>query len=413
MFAATTVRAVNDLTARWARDAVGEQGTALTAAGLWPLLALLAGPADGPARKELAEAVGVEAEDAVRAASALLAALTAADGVDAALGLWTQRVLELRPEWRDSLPLDVHGELTGDARADQAALDAWARRHTDGLIERMPVRAGADILLVLASALLVRTTWTDRFQEFPLRPDEGFWAGRELTGLSRIRRDPEEIRVHRTPAGALTAAEVAGDNGLDVHLLLGPADMPGGEVLRHGVAALGGAYPVVSGTALSDGVGPGVQVRTVTSFDDRPIVKLKCVGFTVDAEHDLLERAQLFGLATATHAARGHFPGISPQPLAVSSARQTVTATFNALGFRAAAVTAVGMRAGAVPRKESQMVTVTFQRPFGFLAVHRESGLVLVAGWVTDPDRWSGRPQRRFEGRPRPAGVGRGPAASR
>jgi hypothetical protein len=28
---------------------------------------------------------------------------------------------------------------------------------------------------------------------------------------------------------------------------------------------------------------------------------------------------------------------------------------------------------------------VTFDRPFGFLAVHRPTGLVVVAGWVAAP----------------------------
>ncbi|MFF2402884.1 hypothetical protein [Streptomyces goshikiensis] len=56
------VRAVGRLTTRWAARAVtGERGTVLTAAGVWPLLALLADGADGPARAELAEALGVPA----------------------------------------------------------------------------------------------------------------------------------------------------------------------------------------------------------------------------------------------------------------------------------------------------------------------------------------------------------------
>ncbi|WP_349307902.1 MULTISPECIES: hypothetical protein [unclassified Streptomyces] len=39
---------------------------------------------------------------------------------------------------------------------------------------------------------------------------------------------------------------------------------------------------------------------------------------------------------------------------------------------------------------------MTFGRPFGFLAVHHATGLVLAAGWVTDPhdavvdERWAG-----------------------
>ncbi|TJZ57496.1 serpin family protein [Streptomyces piniterrae] len=391
MVAETTVRSVNDMTARWARDAVGERGTVLTAAGVWPLLALLAGPATGPARKELADALGTDAEHAVCEGCDLLAALGAADGVDAALGLWTQRTLALRPEWLSGLPLDLHGELTGDASADQEALNAWARRHTDGLIERMPVRVTPDMLLVLASALLVRTTWKRPFRESPLQVAEGPWAGRDLTGLNCYRLPAEQLRVHRTPAGPLTAFDVLGENGLDVQLLLGPEDMTGGEVLHHGLTVLGGGYPTVPGAELTEGAGPGLTVTTMPSWDGSSRADLSTVRFTVDAEHDLLKRPELFGLETATDNSRGHFPGISETPLAVSSARQAATATFGPLGFRAAAVTPVAMNvAGApqIPPNEARLVSARFDRPFGFLAVHRASGLVLVAGWVTDPDGW-------------------------
>ncbi|MFJ6748778.1 serpin family protein [Streptomyces sp. NPDC091266] len=390
MVAATTVDAVNDMTARWARDAVGERGTVLTAAGVWPLLALLAGPAGGPARAELAGALGLDAADAVRAGRDLLGALDSADGVDAALGLWTRRALSLRPEWPASLPLDAHGELTGDTTADQEALNAWAKRHTDGLIDRMPVEVDADTLLVLASALLVRTTWVRPFDEHPHEVPEGPWAGRELTLLRRYGGTaPEQVRVHRTRAGPLTSVEVEGDNGLDVHLLLGPPEMPGGEVVGHGVAALCGGYPTVCGAALTDGAGPGLQVATVPSWDGVPVVSLSCARFTVEAEHDLLRRAGLFGLGAASDTSRGHFPGISQVPLAVTSARQKATATFGPKGFRAAAVTAVAVGMGSAPSTPphtAQWVSARFDRPFGFLAVHRATGMVLVAGWVTEPD---------------------------
>ncbi|MFJ8477243.1 hypothetical protein [Kitasatospora sp. NPDC094011] len=43
-----------------------------------------------------------------------------------------------------------------------------------------------------------------------------------------------------------------------------------------------------------------------------------------------------------------------------------------------------------------------FHRPFGFLAVHRLSGLVLAAGWVTEPDTgvdpWEALLNRAAEG---------------
>jgi len=63
-------------------------------------------------------------------------------------------------------------------------------------------------------------------------------------------------------------------------------------------------------------------------------------------------------------------------------------ARFFAEGFEAAAVTAFGMIVtGGIPqeRYEITRVDVTFDRPFGFIAVHRPSRLAIVAGWVSSP----------------------------
>ncbi|MEU0841905.1 hypothetical protein ABZ370_20885 [Streptomyces sp. NPDC005962] len=104
----SVVRAVNALTGRWARAAVtDDEGTVFTGAGVWPLLALLAGAADGPARGELEGALGVGAEGADGATAlgrAAVEALAAIDGVDAATGLWTRHDLPVRSAWEAELP---------------------------------------------------------------------------------------------------------------------------------------------------------------------------------------------------------------------------------------------------------------------------------------------------------------------
>lgn len=111
--------------------------------------------------------------------------------------------------------------------------------------------------------------------------------------------------------------------------------------------------------------------------------------FILDARHNLLAHPELFGLSCATDPAWGGFPGISAAPLGVGSAGQSATAAFSAEGFRAAAVTAAGIAWMGSPGGESPYETtkayVRIDRPFGFLAVHRETRLALVAGWVTEP----------------------------
>ncbi|MFG2939945.1 serpin family protein [Streptomyces sp. NPDC048282] len=383
-----TVSAVNALTARWARQT--RQGTVFSATGVWPLLAFLADGAGGPARDELTRAVGMQADQAVAGARELLAGLDAMSGVESALGLWTDRALEVREPWAAGLPADAHGVLGPDVAASQEALDGWAAKRTGGLVERMPVKLAEGARMVLATALALRTDWRHPFRETVLRPGSGPWQGRTLAGLHRSSVRPDRIGVAAGPDGHVTTVKVPGDNGIDVHLLLGAEGMAPGQVLHTGIAVLERALPVTTGGHLPYGpAGPGVVVERQPSVTPDPVrLDVTTPGFTVRADHDLLQLHALFGLSMAADAREGHFPGISPAPLAIGAAGQSAVAEFGPLGFRAAAVTAVVAAPGGGPPRythESTVVRVAVDRPFGFLAVHQESRLVLAGGWVSEP----------------------------
>ncbi|WNI18686.1 serpin family protein [Actinacidiphila sp. ITFR-21] len=387
---AGTVLAVNELTARWAREsAVPGENTVLSAVGVWPLLAFLGGAAEGTARGELAAALGVSPPTAIARGRELLEILGAQDGLAAALGVWTRDEVKPREEWLSRLPPAVTGRLTGEPATDRAALDAWADRGTGGLVPRLPLEVSAETLLVLASALSVRTAWRQPFRPGWMRPESGPWQRRELAGLRRLDTDLDEVAVAATPRGPLTVLAVRGDGGIDVHLLLGGPEQAPGAVIEAGTLALAGAYESVPGSLLPEGdAGPGVKVGYVASPVPEATLAVSTPAFTVGADHDLLARAELFGLVGAADPGQGHFPGISDIPLAVGQARQAVTAAFRAEGFEAAAVTAFALAAGgAAPRERARTVSVDFERPFGFLAVHRTSGLVLAAGWVAEPEQ--------------------------
>jgi serine protease inhibitor len=384
---ATTVRAVNGLTARWA--GVSESGTVFSAAGVWPLLAHLADGAEGPARAELAEALGLDAGQAAAAARELLAAMEAMRGLDTAVGLWTQRTLELKAPWEESLPADAHGVLTGDRVTDRLALDAWTVKRTGGLIDRMPVTLAEDTQMVLASALTMRTQWLSPFYETELETAYEPWATTPRLALRRSSAVLDRVGVADTPGGHVTELKVLGNNALDVHLLLGEEAMKPGEVLRAGVDILARRYAVVRGPQLPYGlVGPGLLVEKVRcTRPEPPSLEVTTVAYDMSARHDLLRLHRLFGLTTARDTSRGHFPGVSDFPLAIGSAEQSTMARFNALGFEAAAVTAFGVAGGGLSdlRYVTTRICADFDRPFGFLALHRHTGLVLMAGWVTDP----------------------------
>lgn len=387
---ATAAQAANHLTARWAAThAAGS--TALSGAGAWPLLALLAAAADGQARAELEAAVGRPADSADAGARDLLSTLSGSPTVRSALGVWARAELPVTAWWTGAVPAGVRGELSGNARHARAVLDAWAAERTGGLIEAMPVAVGPDTLMVLASALAVRTGWAEPFEDFPWRIVESPWArDGYVAGLTRTTSDTDALAVADTPAGKITLLAVRGTEDVDVHLMLGEAERAPGELLSAGIAALDDDQARVPGSRLHVGAeGPGIGVAEIPSFNPAPTLRVATVRFTVNGDHDLLANGPLFGLVAATDAGRGHFPGISPQPLAVSQARQGATATFTAEGFRAAAVTALGMQAGSAPPPHLvRSVWVAFDRPFGFAAVHRSTGLVLVAGWVAEPQEW-------------------------
>jgi serine protease inhibitor len=113
-----------------------------------------------------------------------------------------------------------------------------------------------------------------------------------------------------------------------------------------------------------------------------PSVMLSLPYFEVDAERDLLEHPDVFGLRAAMDNSQGHFSGLSPQPLAVDQAKQAVMARFSATGFEAAAVTAMAMAAGSAPTPGAKALLISLEHPFGFIAVHRPTGVPVVAGWV-------------------------------
>ena len=114
---------------------------------------------------------------------------------------------------------------------------------------------------------------------------------------------------------------------------------------------------------------------------------IRMPAFTIRSRHDLLESAAVFGLMTA-RSPGDHFPHIAPS-LSVDSATQQGYASFQPMGFEAAAVTVISVPRATTPRPPPPQpylcAEMVLDQPFGFLVVHRSTGLVLFAGWVTTP----------------------------
>jgi serine protease inhibitor len=384
------VDAVNWMTGQWIRSCTDDVSSVFCAPSAWPLLALLAHAADGSGRKELEHAVGVQAADGQAAALEILGLMGDMTAVRSALGIWAREQYPLNQAWTSGLPVGTVGRLTGDSVLDTPLLDGWAQQHTGGLIEKMPVEINDETLLVLAAAMSVRTRWIRPFTDtgYPFWSDEGAWRARQYYTLSRVSRIVDRVSVASTNHGEITCLEVLGNDGITVHLVIGEQGCSASQVLEGGLVARRG-HGRKGGELRIGEAAPGLVVERVPDDepDDRLLIRMP--RFSVDGDHDLLEHPEVFGLDTVTDALRGHFPAISPQPLAVSQARQRAAARFTAKGFEAAAVTAIAAMGGAmppVPPRRVKQIRVELDRPFGFFASHRVSGLILAAGWVAEPE---------------------------
>jgi len=387
------VSASNALTARWVEQ-VGESRAdfVLSGAAVWPLLAFLAAAADGPARGELEQAAGIPADRALACANDVIEVVDRAAGAHGAIGLWVHHDLPLRMAWASELSADIVGRLRGEPMEDQATLDAWVRKHTLGILDRLPIQLEAKTALLLAACLAIRTHWATPFEDsgLPLRPSSGPWVGLSPHGLGGTFEDLDRVGIVDTQSGAVTVFNSQGADEIDVHLILGPENLSAGALLSKIIAALTQPGAWRRGSDLRTGdTAPGLVVEEVVRHDPvPPYIDVLTVAFEVSADHDLLREPDLFGLRTAMDSRFGHFPGISDWPLAVGQARQSGRAIFSAKGFEAAAVTAISMDLlGAalllpLPEYTVRVIKVVFDRPFGFLAVDRSSQLVLFAGWV-------------------------------
>jgi serine protease inhibitor len=361
-------QAVTGLSTRWA-GRLPDGSTAFSGLGVWPLLAILAAAADEPGRSELAAAAGVDPATASTRASELIGLLDGSPDLHAALGIWVTEDLKLAESFGEVMPPALRGTLSGDPARDKATLDGWVREHTGGLIDEMPLTVTPDLVLALASALSLHTTWAKAFDE-----DDRGWLTRTDQDLKSVRRYDD-----------LTTVTVLGTEDVDVRLGLGTPDASAGQVVARLLDPPGSG---ADGTHLLERAEPGTEVgpglTVVSSTGRRPDVQLSLPSFEVRADHDLMEHADLFGLTTVAGAppGPGHFTRLSPERLEVSEARQSVYARFFATGFEAAAVTAVGMVRASMITPATKRLRVVLDRPFAFAAVNRPTGLPIVAGWV-------------------------------
>ncbi|HTN80769.1 MAG TPA: serpin family protein [Acidimicrobiales bacterium] len=377
--AAAALRAANELTARWA-EALPPGHFAVSGVGVWPLLALLQSGARGKALAELTTATGIPADTALDFGLGLISILDALPGGGSALGLWVRDGVPLQLRWASRLPGGTVERLPTDLGEAQAALDSWASEHTGGRIDHFPTAVDRRSDLILATALATALDWSTPFDEREITFD-----GRKIVGLRRDLGELEAFAIVEAGGESIGRFISRGEGEVDVHLLTAPESQPPAVVLRTGIAALTRHVDVRAGDDLRVGDSAGQLVVEAREGEEAGGT-VRLPAFEMLCSHDLLAIADVFGLRSAMRTDADHFPEIAPQ-LVITQAAQALMVRFHSAGFAAAAVTSIGgIPLSAVGwRGPVPWVRFELDRPFGFLAVHRPTRLVLFAGWVATP----------------------------
>jgi hypothetical protein len=360
--------------------AVGARHHIASPLGAWLLLALVAGAAGGDSAgagattdSALAEALGMPVGDAARHARLLLDDPHPA--VAAATAAWTRDAPPAAARWLAGLPAAVE---RGPVPTQDAA-DAWARRHTLGMIESFPLTLDHTVLCVLANALATRISWTHPFATTGSDVFRSAWREHVRTVL-RTPDKGHECAVARHPAAGEIGIHRARSEGLAVTSVIAAPHVAADVVLAAAHDAAGDRVERLPLAALPLGDGPAWTVTESVGTGDR--VSAVLPAWSATSEHDL--RAPSFGFTPAA-AVLGRLFGAAGW-----DATQAATARYHREGFEAAAVTAVAVRMSFRPPGKRREAELRFDHPYAVVATAAGAGpwagLPVFSAWVTEPE---------------------------
>lgn len=341
--------------------------------GAWILLALAADALEGGARAAAAAVLGMPVDEARAAAQALVE--DPHEAVAAAAACWSDpaRLGARLAAWAERLPAGVErGPVPTPAAADR-----WAAERTQGLIERFPLEVDPATVLVLATALATRISWEVPHELAPAADLGGPWAaavGQVLTRSQGVHLDETEA------AGLVVSVRVGSATGLDVVTVAADPDVAPVDVIAaaHELAGRGPHAPHLSLFDVPAGPGHSWDLDETVEELATPLDRLERTRVVLPAwraasDHALLadDRFGFTALAARLLAALPHHPDGWE-----ADAAQSAVAAYGRVGFEAAAVTALAMRAGMALPPEPRPVPVRTLRA----RLARPHAVVAVAG---------------------------------
>lgn len=364
-------------------------GTVVSPASLVVALSMLAEGASGESAAALDAALGASGDARTDAVNALSATLARYEGDPAAVGakklpdipvvhLANQVVLDdqqqAQQSYLDRLKAGYGaGLLTTDLASQDGkrALDAWVRENTGGLIKKSAITPDPLLVLVLQNAVALAARWSTSFDPNVTQPADFTRADGTATSVDMMHLATPFAYVEQDGWRAVRLPYVQVDDGnpqLYADVILPPE-----------------GSDAAADPATAD---PGTVAALSAALDQQTPVDVLLALPKVDltTSLDLLPVLDALGLGALTSPQTAGLTGIlvdPPGPPYVAQATQQGVLQVDEDGTRAAAVTEIGMAAGAAPPQDP--IEMTVDRPYLFVITDGASGWPLFLASVLDP----------------------------
>ncbi|MDO8107909.1 serpin family protein [Isoptericola sp. b441] len=364
-------------------------GTVVSPASLVVALSMLAEAARGESAAALDTALGASGDARTDAINALSTTLARYEGDPAAVGaaelpeipvvhLANQVVVDdeqdAQQSYLDRLTAGYGaGVLVTDLASDEGKrdLDAWVREHTGGLVKKSAITPAPELVLVLQNAVALAARWATSFDPNLTQPDEFTRADGTSATVDMMQLGSPFAYVEREGWRAVRLPYLQVDEGnpqLYADVMLPP----------EGSQAAGD--PTLADPAAVEALSVALGAQATTD------VLLAMPKVDLTSSLDLLPVLDALGLGALTSAQTAHLDGLlvdPPAPPYVAQAVQQGVLQVDEDGTRAAAVTEMGIAAGAAP--PANPVTMTVDRPFLIVITDGASGWPLFLAAVQDP----------------------------
>ncbi len=266
------------------------------------------------------------------------------------------------------------GVLVTDLASEDGkrALDAWVRDNTGGLIKKSAITPDPQLVLVLQNAVALAARWNTSFDPNATRADDFTRADGTSVPVDMMHLATPFAYVEQDGwrAVRLPYVQVAdGNPQLYADVMLPPE---GSDAA---------ADPAVADPATVAALSAALDQQNPVDV----LLGLPKVDLTTSL--DLLPVLDALGLGALTSPQTARLDGIlvdPPGPPYVAQAAQQGVLQVDEDGTRAAAVTEIGVGAGAAPPQDP--ITMTVDRPYLFVITDGASGWPLFLASVLDPN---------------------------